>query len=453
MKRKILSVITAAVLAAGVFTAPTAGFAGTSITAEAASVTAPKASVKAGTYTVSKSISVKLTCSDTKAQIYYSTGGSYKAYTKAITISKSATLKCYSLKNGVKSKVVSYKYKLVPKVNFSINSGSFDSAVTVKLSSTASGVKFYYTLDGSKPTTKSKLYDVSGIKIDKTAKLRVLAYKSGWTKKYFTKNYEIKTTESGNLLDNYEQKYAYNTLNSTQKNLYAKIFEAVKNHENAVITGLPISADKDINIAYWAFDYENPQFFWLKNGYSYSYSYYNTNPSDGTYEIKPTYSRTEEQVKTIQPKFEQAAQIIIDKAMQKEKLIDRVAVIHNEIVDSTDYLLANYPYVSEADGSLIYGKALCEGYSKTFMYLCQSAGIECICVSGSSKNEPHMWNMIKLDGEWYHVDVTWDDPIGGRGRYYDYFCIPTSEITKDHAINNLFTIPSATSTKYMNYSD
>lgn len=58
-----------------------------------------------------------------------------------------------------------------------------------------------------------------------------------------------------------------------------------------------------------------------------------------------------------------------------------------------------------------------------------------------------MWNMIKLDGQWYNMDVTWDDPIGGSLKY-DYFCIPTSKIKSDHSFDNTFTVPAATATKY-----
>lgn len=71
--------------------------------------------------------------------------GSYKLYTKTLKITKNTTLKFYAQKNGAKSKTVTVKYKLTPKVKVTNAYGNYDSAVTVKLSSTASGVKFYYT--------------------------------------------------------------------------------------------------------------------------------------------------------------------------------------------------------------------------------------------------------------------------------------------------------------------
>ena len=52
---------------------------------------------------------------------------------------------------------------------------------------------------------------------------------------------------------------------------------------------------------------------------------------------------------------------------------------------------------------------VCEGYARAFMVLCNNAEIPCVLVSGDSGG-PHMWNNVYLDGKWYAVDVTWNDP-------------------------------------------
>ena len=59
-----------------------------------------------------------------------------------------------------------------------------------------------------------------------------------------------------------------------------------------------------------------------------------------------------------------------------------------------------------------------------------------------------MWNMVKVDGKWYHMDVTWDDPLTSDGRpmlRYDYFLISEAKIREDHTIDNDFKIPTAPS--------
>jgi len=65
-------------------------------------------------------------------------------------------------------------------------------------------------------------------------------------------------------------------------------------------------------------------------------------------------------------------------------------------------------------------QVVCEGYAKAFKYLCDMYDIPCIMVVGvatnSSGSENHMWNLVMFDGEWYTVDPTWDDPVGGTER-------------------------------------
>ncbi len=84
--------------------------------------------------------------------------------------------------------------------------------------------------------------------------------------------------------------------------------------------------------------------------------------------------------------------------------------------------------------ALITGKACCQGYSTAFKAICDAAGIKSyvLCGTGiapSGFNGPHAWNIVQLeDGNWYEIDTLWDDDLGN----YDYFCIPTSEMIKNH---------------------
>lgn len=57
--------------------------------------------------------------------------------------------------------------------------------------------------------------------------------------------------------------------------------------------------------------------------------------------------------------------------------------------------------------------AICTGYTSTFQLLMDLLDIECVTVEGTAYNgtEDHAWNMVRLDGDWYCVDVTWDDPV------------------------------------------
>ncbi len=136
---------------------------------------------------------------------------------------------------------------------------------------------------------------------------------------------------------------------------------------------------------------------------------------------------------------------------------ERLCVFHDLIVQECDYDGSNENAWS-AYGCLVEGRAVCEGYSKALLMLCEQAGILCIPVNGRSTEpdgELHMWNKVQLDGEWYNIDVTWDDPSGNpddddRGYEYvhhDYCCITDEKAGTDHEEleTRLMKYPSAVS--------
>ncbi len=107
-------------------------------------------------------------------------------------------------------------------------------------------------------------------------------------------------------------------------------------------------------------------------------------------------------------------------------------------------------------GALIEGYAVCEGYTKAYMYLLDKVGIKSeIC---SSEKLKHSWNIVYIDGVPYHVDVTWDDIISLAGEvYHDNFLVSSqalyeggSDIFENgHVADDYNTIPSDTT--YDNY--
>lgn len=450
MKNKLISLFAAAVIAAGAFSAPVQTALGSvsAVSEAATAVSAPAASRKSGTYVSSGTVKVNLSCKTSGAKIYYSiNGGSYKAYTKTLSLKKNSTIKTYAVKDGKKSSVKTFTYKFYPKITVTPAAGEYDSQQTVTLSAGVSGVKFYYTLDGTKPTTSSALYNAKGIKISETSRLRVLAVKSGWTNRYVSKDFTINAAEEstpavgGSLLDDYTGKYGYSTLTGAQKKAYGRMFEAAAAHEDQFdVSDLGLTVD-DVETIYWAFDYDSPQFFWLENGYGYVYNSY----GEVLY-INMRYSRSKSEADRIAAEFNATSAEILAEAEKCESGYDKLKVIHDWIVNNTTYNAYGPAYKSEADGPIVYGTALCEGYSKAFMYLAQAAGIPTICVSGSANGGGHMWNMVKLDGQWYHVDVTWDDPVSSVPVLrYDYFLISDSTIREDHYFNNWIEMPSAPS--------
>ena len=69
----------------------------------------------------------------------------------------------------------------------------------------------------------------------------------------------------------------------------------------------------------------------------------------------------------------------------------------------------HYPNSYHAYGALMEGKSVCQGYAYAFKLLCDKAQIPCWIVTGTYGDEPHAWNYVWVNNNYYLVDVTWDD--------------------------------------------
>lgn len=156
------------------------------------------------------------------------------------------------------------------------------------------------------------------------------------------------------------------------------------------------------------------------------------------------------------------AEEIVANAEQYSTTYERVKYVHDYLVEHVtyDYECAekNYQTVKEASneqshtayGALVKGLAVCDGYARSFQMLMNMLGIECEYIEGYTGGL-HAWNYIKLDGENYWMDVTWDDL--GFAEYpeavkYDYFCCTSEELYNTHSPKEVFEIPECTATEY-----
>lgn len=138
---------------------------------------------------------------------------------------------------------------------------------------------------------------------------------------------------------------------------------------------------------------------------------------------------------------------IIDEANKQESDVKKISVIHDFIIENCEYTASNTNNnVYNAFGVLHDGKAVCEGYSKALKLLLDRINIESIIACGTGTNstgqvESHAWNYVFLDGVWYGIDSTWDDPIVlgiGTASYantHKYFLVGSEFLFKDHVEN------------------
>lgn len=127
----------------------------------------------------------------------------------------------------------------------------------------------------------------------------------------------------------------------------------------------------------------------------------------------PTYTLSAQEYAAAQDFYNKELDAIVAKVPDGATDVEKVLFIH-------DYLAAHYEYdyehddenkISDAYMFLREGKGVCQAYMLTFSALMDRLGIPVSYVESDSLY--HVWNVVKLDGKWYHVDATWDDPAIG----------------------------------------
>lgn len=145
---------------------------------------------------------------------------------------------------------------------------------------------------------------------------------------------------------------------------------------------------------------------------------------------------------------------------------EKVKAIHDYLVIQVTYDYENLRNGSlpdeafTAEGALLEGSAVCQGYAEAFGLLCGGAGLESTMVYGTARTEDgeesHAWNQVRVNGLWYNIDVTWDDPLlngetvtDGSNMIYDYFLVPDSVLEGNHFPDPSGQLQECTSSIYM----
>lgn len=170
--------------------------------------------------------------------------------------------------------------------------------------------------------------------------------------------------------------------------------------------------------------------------------------SMGNVTFKVKYLTNQAQEAAVQKKVDQILKTIIKPSMKTE--FEKVKAINDYIVSNTAYGTKTKASPHSAYAVLMEGQAVCQGYALTAYKMLEQAGFDVKYVVGTvNNNEAHAWNLVKIDGNWYHLDTTWNDPLPNRfgASSYDYFLVTDAQLKKDHKwIASDY--PGATSTKY-----
>ena len=251
--------------------------------------------------------------------------------------------------------------------------------------------------------------------------------------------------------------YYYNKLNNGQKKIYESIANAVKNFQSEFPIRDYVADNKEnfaqeVSVAIAAFINDHPEVFYIESQYStYTLSGFN---GDIGY-IKLNY--TESTLEDVNSKIEIIKQKIQEYITGTENLSDyeKELYIHDKLAQSVTYSdLEDLPRAYHtAECPFLENIGVCDGFTKTLQILYDQLGIDSIIVLGVLDDNPHAWNLVNIEDNWYHVDLTSSRSIVEETGIitHAYFNLSDERMKKIATFDNPELLPKADSLDYNYY--
>lgn len=127
-------------------------------------------------------------------------------------------------------------------------------------------------------------------------------------------------------------------------------------------------------------------------------------------ELRVKYRESAEETASVNGITDDALRSILREGMNDH---EKVKAIHDWVIDRVSYDDSLQRYT--AYEALTTGQAVCQGYALLMHNMLTKAGFTAVIAEGEVDSGGHAWNMVLLDGHWYHLDATWDD-ASAKGR-------------------------------------
>ncbi len=246
-----------------------------------------------------------------------------------------------------------------------------------------------------------------------------------------------------------EYAYYYTCLTEQEQELYGIILEALRSCASDV--PIAVSSEEVFDKVFQSVMNDHPEIFYV-DGYTFIRYTRGEQLTGNAFSGSYIYDREE-----IGKRYEQIRE-------QAEKILDQIPSgmdDYEKVKYIYEYLVANTEYVRGAEDNqnicsvFLRGESVCQGYAKAAQYLFRESGIYSIFVSGKVESgEDHVWNLVRIGGAYYHVDITWGDASyvsgeeagGFDGKLpeinYEYLCVPDGQLFRTHTIDSIVPIPA-----------
>ncbi|MEE1011862.1 MAG: hypothetical protein U0L11_07505 [Acutalibacteraceae bacterium] len=254
-----------------------------------------------------------------------------------------------------------------------------------------------------------------------------------------------------------KSRFYYNMLGADEKKAYDAVSQAVLAFDDSIDTVPVILNTDDWEKVYQYFLLDNPHIDWLATRGCVFHSL-----SGKVTNLTFRYVLNKSEADKRNAEVEKIAANFISGLGSNPSEFDKALAVFEYLVNSVDYDSVtlekhgndnNYGMTDPDDMRTVYGalkgkKVVCAGYAAAAKYLFEQMGMECIYVTGFGEGEAHGWNLVKIDGAYYYMDITWADSSNtdpkldqGDSISYEYFAMTTEQLLREHKLDYSDAMP------------
>ena len=251
------------------------------------------------------------------------------------------------------------------------------------------------------------------------------------------------------------EEYYFNQVPSSLNEIYRELYDRIKNYEDSAELYASVSTD-DFWTAYYAVLADHPEFFWVGSSAQVKESAISGKVI--SYELSTTVEA--ESRDYLRSRLEEAADECIAGIPSDASDYQKIKAVYEYLINTTDYDSGS-PDNQNIQSALLNHRSVCAGYSRAFQYILHRMGMFCTYVTGNTADGgDHGWNIVRINGNYYHVDVTWGDPVfvnqmediaSSSAMNYNYLCCTDEEIYQTHIPKTQVALPECTDDSYNYY--
>lgn len=246
--------------------------------------------------------------------------------------------------------------------------------------------------------------------------------------------------------EEYASNYAFLTLEEDERQVYAEVLKTVLGHaEKAEVSTLD---ENTLERAYKAVCADYGGLFWVSG---YVYTQYTKGGELTKMDFTPKYTVDNEERQRLQQQIDASVDELLGGISITDSDYDKAKYVFEILVQNVDYD-ASAENNQNIISAFLSRATVCQGYACATQYLLKELGLMSVIVTGSAGGESHAWNLVQLDGEYYHMDTTWGnsrylDQSSQVGKYvnYNYLAVTSEEISRTHILDSSFALPECVS--------